>query len=93
LGFTALDHPLLVSSHRELGERAEARRICAEGLKLFPKDPELLFRNAMLLTDDSRFRAAEQRAEAGAAFEQCVRLASEPRLAAEAQRQLAALAT
>jgi predicted Zn-dependent protease len=35
---------------------------------------------------------AGQRDEAGAAFEQCVRIAPEPRVAAEAQRQLAALA-
>lgn len=52
-------YALLVASHRELGEKEEARKACAEGLKLYPKDPELLFRNAMLAHEDGRLRAAE----------------------------------
>jgi GT2 family glycosyltransferase/tetratricopeptide (TPR) repeat protein/SAM-dependent methyltransferase len=52
-------YALLVSSHRELGQQAEARQACAEGLKLYPQDPELLFRQAMLMHEDGRLRAAE----------------------------------
>ena len=49
----------LAYCHRELGERAEARLVCAEGLKRFPKDPELLFRNGLNSIDEGRLRAAE----------------------------------
>jgi O-antigen biosynthesis protein len=42
-------YALLVASHHDLRQKAEARRACAEGLKLYPKDPELLFRHAMLM--------------------------------------------
>jgi tetratricopeptide (TPR) repeat protein len=52
-------YALLVSSNRELGQKAEARQTCAEGLNLYPKDPELLFRQAMLMHEDGRLRAAE----------------------------------
>jgi tetratricopeptide (TPR) repeat protein len=42
-------YALLVSSYREQNQKAEARQACTDGLKFYPKDPELLFRNAMLL--------------------------------------------
>ncbi|HJT36518.1 MAG TPA: glycosyltransferase [Pirellulales bacterium] len=52
-------YAILASSLRELGQRVKARQACLEGLKLYPKDPELLFRHAMLLHEDGRLRAAE----------------------------------
>ena len=52
-------YALLVVSHCGLGQRAEARQACAEGLRLFPKDPELLFRNGMLSHEDGQLRTAE----------------------------------
>jgi GT2 family glycosyltransferase/tetratricopeptide (TPR) repeat protein len=52
-------YALLAASHRELGQKTEARQACAEGLQLYPKDPELLFRNALLMHEDGRLRAAE----------------------------------
>jgi GT2 family glycosyltransferase/tetratricopeptide (TPR) repeat protein/2-polyprenyl-3-methyl-5-hydroxy-6-metoxy-1,4-benzoquinol methylase len=42
-------YALLVYSLGKLGEHEEAREACAEGLALFPEDPELTFRRAMLL--------------------------------------------
>jgi O-antigen biosynthesis protein len=53
-------YALLVSSHLQLGEKAAAREVCAAGLKLFPKDPELLFRNGIVFVEDRQFEAAEQ---------------------------------
>lgn len=52
-------YALLVASHRELGQRAEAWQACREGLFWFPKDPELLFREGLLAHEDGRLREAE----------------------------------
>jgi len=52
-------YSLLVASNLALGQKDEARASCREGLKLFPKDPELLFRHGILLHDEGRLRQAE----------------------------------
>ena len=53
-------YALLAASHLALDEKDQARAACREGLKLYPKDPELLFRYGILLHDDGRLRQAEQ---------------------------------
>ncbi|HEX5447407.1 MAG TPA: glycosyltransferase [Pirellulales bacterium] len=52
-------YALLVASHRELGQRADAWQACREGLYWFPKDPELRFREGLLAHEDGRLCEAE----------------------------------
>jgi tetratricopeptide (TPR) repeat protein len=47
-------YALLAGSYSELGQMDEARAVCRDGLKLFPKDPELLFRHGILLHGEGR---------------------------------------
>jgi len=42
-------YAFLVSCHDRLGQTAEADRVCAEGLRMFPRDAELRFRRGLLL--------------------------------------------
>ena len=53
-------YALLVTCHRELGQRSEAMRHCEQGLALFPKDAELHFRSGLLNHDAGRLRHAEK---------------------------------
>ena len=53
-------YSLLVNSYVQIGELVDAERVCAQGRNLFPDDPELLFRDAVLAHRDGRLADAEQ---------------------------------
>jgi tetratricopeptide (TPR) repeat protein len=53
-------YSLLANSLRELGRIDEALPICREGLTLYPKDPELHFREGVLLQDLGELDGAER---------------------------------
>jgi O-antigen biosynthesis protein len=88
-------YALLVASHHDLRQKAEARRACAEGLTLYPKDPELLFRHAMLLHEDGLLRAAEMSYKAALANNDDLHFASIDRgiVGFKARHNLAAVYT
>jgi tetratricopeptide (TPR) repeat protein/GT2 family glycosyltransferase len=69
-------YALLAGCHKDLGERAAGLAVCREGLALFPKDPELHFRHAVLLQDDGRLRQAELANRAALANDDAPHLAS-----------------
>jgi FkbM family methyltransferase len=60
-------YALLVHSLQQLAWRDEAWEACGQGLGLFPRDAELLFRKAVLLHEQGRF------AEAVRAYEELLR--------------------
>ena len=66
----------MASSLRELGRTEDAAPYCQQGLALFPKDPELLFRSGMLHHDIGRLRQAEQAYLAALANDDKVHFAS-----------------
>ena len=51
-------YALLVSSLQQTEQFADAHATCRQGLKLYPDDKELLFRNAMLLHQSGRLEKA-----------------------------------
>ncbi|MEX2121004.1 MAG: glycosyltransferase [Pirellulales bacterium] len=53
-------YALLVSSHYQLGRFDAAWEICQAGRRLFPKDPELLFREGLVAHHFGRLDQAEQ---------------------------------
>jgi len=69
-------YALLAGCYRDLGDNDAAQAACRDGLKLFPKDPELLFRHAALLHDDGRLRLAEQAYRAALANDDAPHFAS-----------------
>lgn len=52
-------YALLVHSYQALGKREKAWDTCKQGLDIFPRDAELLFRKAALLHDGGRLAEAE----------------------------------
>ena len=52
-------YALLAGCYKDVGQEDEALAACRDGLKLFPKDPELHFRHAILLQAEGRLRQAE----------------------------------
>lgn len=53
-------YALLAANFMKLGRHADARQACAEGLRRFPHDCELLFRQAMLAHDAGSLAEAER---------------------------------
>lgn len=53
-------YALLVSSLQKMERHNEAAESCRQGLQLFPDDPELLFRNAMLHHHFGNYKDAEE---------------------------------
>jgi tetratricopeptide (TPR) repeat protein len=53
-------YALLVYSYGQAGRNDEAEKTCREGLRLFPKDAELLFRDAMLLHEKGDLKKAAE---------------------------------
>jgi GT2 family glycosyltransferase/tetratricopeptide (TPR) repeat protein len=51
-------YALLVHSFAQLGKTEEAWQTCSEGLQLFPKDAELLFRKGLVLHEAGRMKQA-----------------------------------
>ena len=51
-------YALLVSCHARTGHAAEARAVCERGLRRFPEDTEIRFRQAMLLHESGRLAEA-----------------------------------
>jgi GT2 family glycosyltransferase/tetratricopeptide (TPR) repeat protein len=51
-------YALLVHCQAQMGQRETAMKTCAEGLRLFPGDAELRFREAMLLHESGRLKEA-----------------------------------
>jgi tetratricopeptide (TPR) repeat protein len=82
----AAAHQNLGTLLQRTGRFQEAAEMFRLSLRSRPDSPLTQLSLGYALSD------AGMRSEASAAFEQCVHLASEPRLVAEAQRQLAALA-
>ncbi len=53
-------YALLSHSYAQMGDREQAWETCEKGLRIFPRDAELLFRKAALLHESGRLREAVQ---------------------------------
>jgi tetratricopeptide (TPR) repeat protein len=51
---------LLVASYHALSKCDDAERVCAAGLRLFPDDPELMFRSGILAQNRGKLEEAER---------------------------------